>query len=165
MFIFVILQLFKVMNRRRGSKFNLPILFYFVLLTFKVIDNMREEIEILLKRAGVFKRDAENDLKNKDFDICMFHLEQVAQLLIKAKLLEIKGSFQRTHSLRMLLLELAESWKKEEIKNFIEENKEVLRDLERAYISSRYIYEEFFEEEVKRAFEVVEKLKEMLWKG
>jgi len=153
------------MNRRRGSKFNLPILFYFVLLTFKVIDNMREEIEILLKRAGVFKRDAENDLKNKDFDICMFHLEQVAQLLIKAKLLEIKGSFQRTHSLRMLLLELAESWKKEEIKNFIEENKEVLRDLERAYISSRYIYEEFFEEEVKRAFEVVEKLKEMLWKG
>jgi len=95
----------------------------------------------------------------------MFHLEQVAQLLIKAKLLEVKGSFQRTHSLRTLLLELAESWKKEEIKEFIEENKEVLRDLERAYISSRYIYEEFFEEEVKRAFEVVEKLKEMLWKG
>jgi HEPN domain-containing protein len=126
---------------------------------------MKEEIEILLKRAEVFKRDAENDFKNKDFDICMFHLEQAAQLLIKAKLLEIKGSFQRTHSLRTLLLELAESWKKEEIKKFIEENKEALRDLERAYISSRYIYEEFFEEEVKRAFEVVEKLKEMLWKS
>ncbi|MCC5994376.1 MAG: HEPN domain-containing protein [Candidatus Aenigmarchaeota archaeon] len=126
---------------------------------------MREEIELFLKRAEVFKRDAENDFKNKDFDICMFHLEQAAQLLIKAKLLEIKGSFQRTHSLRTLLLELAENWKKEEVKKFIEENKEVLRDLERAYISSRYIYEEFFEEEVKRAFEVVEKLKEMLWKG
>jgi len=126
---------------------------------------MREEIEILLRRAEVFKRDAENNFKNKNFDICMFHLEQTAQLLIKAKLLEVKGSFQRTHSLRALLLELAESWKKEEIKNFIEENKEVLRDLERAYISSRYIYEEFFEEEVKRAFDVVEKLKEMLWKG
>jgi HEPN domain-containing protein len=143
----------------------LPILFYFALLTFKVIDNMREEIEILLRRAEVFKRDAENDFKNKNFDICMFHLEQAAQLLIKAKLLEIKGSFQRTHSLRALLLELGESWKKEEIKKFIEENKEVLRDLERAYISSRYIYEEFFEEEVKRAFDAVEKLKEMLWKG
>ena len=126
---------------------------------------MREEIEILLKRAEVFKRDAENDFKNKNFDICMFHLEQAAQLLIKAKLLEIKGSFQRTHSLRTLLLELAESWKKEEVKKFIEENKKVLRDLERAYISSLYIYEEFFEEEVKRTFEVVEKLKEMLWKG
>jgi HEPN domain-containing protein len=125
---------------------------------------MREEIEILLKRAEVFKEDAENDFKNKNFDVCMFHLEQAAQLLIRAKLLEVKGSFQRTHSLRALLLELAESWKKEEIKKFIEENKEVLRDLERAYISSRYIYEEFFEEEVKRAFDVVEKLKEMLWK-
>jgi HEPN domain-containing protein len=70
---------------------------------------MKEEIEILLKRAEVFKRDAENDFKNKNFDICMFHLEQAAQLLIKAKLLEVKGSFQRTHSLRALLLELAES--------------------------------------------------------
>ena len=125
---------------------------------------MKEEIKILLKRAEVFKRDAENDFKNKDFDICMFHLEQAAQLLIKAKLLEIKGSFQRTHSLRTLLLELAESWKKDEIKKFIEENKEILRDLERAYISSRYIYEEFFDEEVKRAFQLYEKLKEVLWR-
>jgi len=124
-----------------------------------------EEIEILLKRTEAFKKDAENDFKNKNFDVCMFHLEQTTKLLIKAKLLEIKGSFQRTHSLRALLLELAESWKKEEVKKFIEENKEVLRDLERAYISSLYIYEEFFEEEVKRAFDIVEKLKEILWKG
>ena len=39
-----------------------------------------------------------------------------------------------------------------------------LRDLERAYISSRYIYEEFFDEEVKRAFQLYEKLKEVLWR-
>jgi HEPN domain-containing protein len=126
---------------------------------------VKEEIEIFLKRAEIFKQDAEVDFKNKNFDICMFHLEQVAQLLVKAKLLEIKGSFERTHSLRRLLLELAERWKKKEIENFIQENREVLRDLERAYISSRYIYEEFFEEEVKRAFDVLEKLKNLLWKG
>ena len=70
---------------------------------------MKEEIEILLKRTEAFKKDAENDFKNKNFDVCMFHLEQTTKLLIKAKLLEIKGSFQRTHSLRALLLELAES--------------------------------------------------------
>jgi HEPN domain-containing protein len=126
---------------------------------------MKEEIEILLRRAEAFKRNAQNDFENKNFDISMFHLEQAMKLLIKAKLLEVKGSFQKSHSLRTLLLELAENCKKEEIKKFIEENKEVLRDLERVYISSRYIYEEFFEEEVKRAFDVVEKLKEMLWKG
>lgn len=126
---------------------------------------MREEIEIFLRRAEIFKQDAEVDFKNKNFDICMFHLEQAAQLLVKAKLLEIKGSFERTHSLRRLLLELAEGWKKKEIENFIQENREVLRDLERSYISSRYIYEEFFEEEAKRAFDALEKLKNLLWKG
>jgi hypothetical protein len=36
--------------------------------------------------------------------------------------------------------------------------------LERAYISSRYFFEEFFEEEVLNAFEFVKKLKEFLWK-
>jgi HEPN domain-containing protein len=126
---------------------------------------VREEIEIFLRRAEIFKQDAEVDFKNKNFDICMFHLEQAAQLLVKAKLLEIKGSFERTHSLRRLLLELAEGWKKKEIENFIQENREVLRDLERSYISSRYIYEEFFEEEAKRAFDALEKLKNLLWKG
>jgi HEPN domain-containing protein len=39
-----------------------------------VVD-LREEIEILLKRAEAFKRDAEVDYKNGDFDISMFHLE------------------------------------------------------------------------------------------
>jgi HEPN domain-containing protein len=100
---------------------------------------MKEEIKVFLERAEIFEREA--------------------------KLLEIKGSFERTHSLRRLLLELAEKWDRKEIENFIQENKEVLRNMERAYISSRYIYEEFFEEEVKKAFEVVEKLKKLLWKG
>ncbi len=33
----------------------------------------------------------------------MFHIEQSMQLLIKAKLLDLKGNFERTHSLRKLL--------------------------------------------------------------
>jgi len=84
----------------------------------------------------------------------MFNLEQAAQLLIKAKLLDIKGYYEKTHSLRKLLLELREVWRKKEItkSKFIEENKKQLRDLERAYITSRYFFEEFFEDEVKRCF-------------
>jgi len=39
-----------------------------------------------------------------------------------------------------------------------------LRNLERAHISSRYLYEEFFEDEVENAFETVKKLEEILWK-
>jgi HEPN domain-containing protein len=74
---------------------------------------VREEIELFLNRAEIFRRDAEFDFKNGDYDISMFHLEQGFQLLIKAKLLEVKGSYPRFHSLRRLLLELAESWNRE----------------------------------------------------
>lgn len=126
---------------------------------------MREEIELFLRRAEIFRRDAEFDFRNGNYDICMFHLEQAFQLLIKAKLLEVKGSYSRTHLLRRLLLELAENWNRDDVLRFIEEYKTVLRDLERAYISSRYTYEEFFEEEVKRAFHAYEELRKLLWRS
>ena len=120
---------------------------------------------MLKRRADVFIENAKYNFKHKQFDICMFHLEQAAQLLIKAKLLDLKGVFQKTHSLRALLTELMkEGWKSREIREFIEKNKKVLRNLERAYISSRYLYEEFFEDEVENAFETVKKLEEILWK-
>jgi HEPN domain-containing protein len=66
----------------------------------------------------------------------MFHPEQGFQLLIKAKLLEVKGSNPRSHSLRRLFLELAESWNREGVMRFIEEYMTALRDFERAYISA-----------------------------
>ncbi len=48
---------------------------------------MKEEVEFLLRRAEVFKRDAKYDFENNDFDVCMFHIEQAApNLLVKAKL-------------------------------------------------------------------------------
>ncbi len=125
---------------------------------------MKEEVAIFLRRAKVFETDAKHDFERGDFDICMFHLEQAAQLLIKAKLLDIKGLFERTHSLRRLLSDLAKIWKKKEIMDFIKRNRKVLRDLERAYVSARYISEEFFEDEVKEAFRVVKELRDLLWK-
>ena len=125
---------------------------------------MKEIIKVFLRRARVFENDARNNFKNGDFDIAMFHLEQAAQLMVKAKLLDLKGSFQRTHSLRRLLSELSDLTGSDELKRFIDMNKRVLRDLERAYISSRYIYDEFFEEEVKEAFRVVNELRRILWR-
>ena len=105
---------------------------------------MKEEIEMFLKRAEKFEKTAKFNFENKDFDIAMFNIEQAFQLLIKAKLLEIKGSFQKTHSLRKLIEELINSnFKRIELSKFLEKNKKVLRDLERAYITSRYLYEEF----------------------
>ena len=125
---------------------------------------MKKEIEMFLEKAKKFKENAIYNFKNKNFDLAMFNLEQAAQLLIKAKLLDIKGYYEKTHNLRKLLLELKDVWKKEELKKFIEENKKQLRDLERAYITSRYFFEEFFEDEVKRCFDLLEKLWNLLWK-
>ncbi|MCS7121541.1 MAG: HEPN domain-containing protein [Archaeoglobaceae archaeon] len=74
------------------------------------------------------------------------------------KLLNDKGYFERTQSLRKLLLEFQD---KESVKEFLEKYKKVLRNLERAYVSSRYYFEEFFEDEV---VEALEELRNLLWK-
>ncbi|MEM1671538.1 MAG: HEPN domain-containing protein [Archaeoglobaceae archaeon] len=121
---------------------------------------MREEIELYLKRAKKFEENAKFNFERKDYDIAMFHIEQAMQLIIKAKLLDEKGYFERTHSLRKLLHEL----KNDEVKKFVEKYEKVLRDLERAYITSRYYFEEFFEDEVLRAFEALREIRAILWK-
>ena len=50
-----------------------------------------------------------------------------------------------------------------DLENFVEMNWNVLRNLEFAYIASRYLPEEFREEEVKEALKLYSKLREMLW--
>ncbi|MFN3384020.1 MAG: HEPN domain-containing protein [Archaeoglobaceae archaeon] len=121
---------------------------------------MKEEIELYLRRAKKFEENARFNFERKDYDLAMFHIEQAMQLLIKAKLLNDRGYFERTHSLRRLLSEL----KDEGVAEFIEKYKRVLRDLERAYVSSRYYFEEFFEEEVVEAFKALEELRKIVWK-
>jgi len=125
---------------------------------------VKEDVKYLIRRAEAFIRDAKYDLENGDYDVAMFHIEQALQLLIKAKLLDLKGSYEKTHSLRRLRGELSKIYKEREIKEFIEENKRLLRDLERAYISSRYFYEEFFPEEVEEALSLYTKLRDLLWR-
>ncbi|HEW94410.1 MAG TPA: HEPN domain-containing protein [Thermoprotei archaeon] len=125
---------------------------------------MKEEIKFLLKRAESFFRDAKYDYENRDYDLAMFHIEQAIQLLIKAKLLDLKGSYERTHSIRRLLSELSDLIESNRIREFIRENKKILRDLERAYISSRYYYEEFFPDEVENAMKIYRELRDILWR-
>jgi len=124
---------------------------------------MKKEVEILLKRAEGFLKDALEDLKRGDYDLAMFHIEQACQLMLKAKILEIAGYYERTHSLRKLLSDLSTVFKKTEIEEFISKNWTSLRNLEFAYITSRYLPEEFKKEEVEAALELYKKLREILW--
>ncbi|MCS7144063.1 MAG: HEPN domain-containing protein [Archaeoglobaceae archaeon] len=122
---------------------------------------MKEEIELYLRRAEKFEANAQFNFDRKDYDLAMFHIEQAMQLLIKARLLNEKGYFERTHGLRRLLSEFQD---KEGVREFVEKYKKVLRNLERAYVSSRYYFEEFFEDEVVEAFKALEELRSLLWK-
>jgi len=124
---------------------------------------MKREIEVLLKRAEGFIKDALEDVKREDYDLAMFHIEQACQLIIKAKFLELTGYFEKTHSLRQLLSSLSKIFKEREIKEFLEKNWNIFRDLEFAYISSRYLPEEFRKEDVEKALKLYENLKRLLW--
>ncbi len=124
---------------------------------------MKEEIKFYIERADKFIKNAKFNYENKDYDLAMFHIEQAMQLLIKAKIMDLKGYFERTHNLRKLLADLKDI-EKEEIEEFLENYKTELRNLERAYITSRYFFEEFFKEEVEKSFEAFDKLKKILWK-
>ena len=124
--------------------------------------DMKEEIKMYLERAEKFKKNAQFNFENGDYDLAMFHIEQACQLMIKAKLLDLKGYFERTHSLRKLLSEVIDVV--EGVEEFLNKYKVVLRNLERAYITSRYYFEEFFKEEVEEAFKALEELRKILWK-
>ncbi len=124
---------------------------------------MKKEIEIMLKRAEGFVDDALHDFKKKRFDLALVHIEQAMQLTIKAKLLDLKGYFEKTHSLRKLLEELAEIWKTKEIKSFLEKYRETLKIIEFSYIAGRYLMEEFEKEDVEKALEVYKELRLLLW--
>ena len=124
---------------------------------------MKGDVEVLLRRAEGFIKDALEDLKRGDYDLAMFHVEQASQLIVKAKLLDLTGYFEKTHSLRRLLKDLSTVMQSEELDDFVEENWSVLRNLEFAYIASRYLPEEFRKDEVEEALRVYKKLREMLW--
>jgi HEPN domain-containing protein len=62
---------------------------------------MRKVYQNFLEREKTFYEGAKIDfLKN---DVAVFHLEQVARFLIKAKLLETFRDFPKTHDIRELL--------------------------------------------------------------
>lgn len=127
---------------------------------------MKEEVELYLKRAEKFRKNAEFNFGNEDHDLAVFHIEQAMQLLLKAKMLDLKGYFERTHSLRKLLCDLKETEAVEatEVERFLKKYRTELRDLERAYITSRYYFEEFFKEEVEEAFKALDELRKILWR-
>ncbi|MEM4977338.1 MAG: HEPN domain-containing protein [Desulfurococcaceae archaeon] len=123
-----------------------------------------EEVEILRGRAKTFLKYAKEALERGDFDFACFLSEQAAQLFVKSVILELVGEVPRLHRVRELLYLLSRSVPEVEkpITKFIEENREGLRALDDAYITSRYMPYTYTREDAETLVKLAENLIEFL---
>lgn len=110
--------------------------------------------EKLKERSLYFLEIFKKDLKNKKFDVGMFHVEQALQLALKAFLLKNFGDFPKIHDLKILF----EKIDNEKVKKLAEEKWYIIEILNDAYIASRYLPREYGEKELKEAIEFVEEI-------
>jgi len=117
-----------------------------------------EEAEIIRRRAEAFLRNAERLIAEKEWDLAVFNLEQYCQLILKYKLLVRRGSYPRTHSLRVLIRIIGEEVPK--ILELVESERYLhyIARLEEAYITSRYLPYTYEEREVVDLYKFVVKV-------
>jgi len=77
-------------------------------------------------------------------------------------LLEVTGEFPRTHNLAILLKELSNVFRENEVKEFIKTEMESLTKMADVYVTSRYYTREFYREEIENLFRAANKIKELL---
>jgi len=124
---------------------------------------MDQRGNFLKDKAERFLENAYELFKKEQYDLCAFNVEQAIQLFLKYKLWEELGDFEKTHQISKLLKDLEEISKEpQKITSLIEKYKEVIADLEVAYIESRYLPVRFFKEQTKKMLDFAEKLREFL---
>jgi len=104
-----------------------------------------EKAELIRRRAEAFLRNAERLIAEREWDLAVFNLEQYCQLILKYKLLVMRGSYPRTNSIRRLIRIIGEE--NPRLLELIEDERHLhyIARLEEAYIASRYlpyVYEE-----------------------
>jgi HEPN domain-containing protein len=112
-------------------------------------------MEFLKKKALRFYTKALESYEKCEYDFAMFFVEQSIQLGLKFLISKKYGEMPKTHSFR-ILFELAE------MKEFYEENLDVLREIELAYTASRYFDVEYTKKAVEKSLEVLKKFLERL---
>jgi HEPN domain-containing protein len=119
--------------------------------------------EFLRDRAERFFRNARELFARGEYDLAAFNLEQSSQLFLKHALWKKLGDFEKVHRISVLLEDLREVSKdKQTVDGFITTHKEVIADLEMAYIESRYLPAQFFKEQVQKMIDFVEQLRSFI---
>ena len=115
-----------------------------------------EEVETLLRRSGDYMELANSAFEREKYDAAIFLAEQALQLYLKAILVKYANLRVRSHSLRELLYRLGQIFKLEErVEEFIRANRKLLRELEDAYIGTRYEAKSYYREDAEELIEFV----------
>lgn len=118
----------------------------------------KEEVELFLRRARNFLEGAKERYKKDDWDLTCFMAEQSAQLFLKAVILEKRGEFLRTHSLRQSFSILANLIQNYELKY----DRKSLLLLEGAYLNSRYINFSYNKEDAEEILNIVQEVLDLV---
>lgn len=119
----------------------------------------KSEGEFLKERAQEFLTNAIDLLKKGFFALTAFNLEQASQLYLKYFLFLKLGDYPKIHSLKDLLEDIGETYKKEkETERIWKKNLSLIRNLENAYLTSRYFSVRFEKEEVEQMLKFVKDL-------
>lgn len=119
--------------------------------------------EFLKDRADRFLRNALELFNREEYDLAAFNLEQASQMFLKYALWKKLGDFEKIHQISGLLEDFLEvSGDSRKVGDFIANNKEVIADLEAAYIESRYLPAQFFKEQIEKMINFAENLKSLI---
>lgn len=112
--------------------------------------------EFLKKRGLRFFEEAAWDFEKEYYDFCLFHTEQMLQLLIKYLIAIKTDDFPRIHSISRLFKTVADLYG-ENAMDFYRDNVSVITALEEAYIGARYLDIEFDKDIAAEALKFAEK--------
>ncbi|EHR79357.1 DNA-binding protein [Thermococcus litoralis DSM 5473] len=115
-----------------------------------------EEVEVLLQMSEDYMELANSAFEGKKYDAAIFLAEQALQFYLKALLIKYADVRLRTHSVRELLAALGKALESEEkVADFIRSHRSLLRELEDAYIGTRYEPRRYYREDAEELMEFV----------
>ncbi|WP_082781382.1 HEPN domain-containing protein [Thermococcus peptonophilus] len=122
-----------------------------------------EEVEVLLQRSEDYMELAESAFGEEKYDAAIFLAEQALQFYLKALLIKYANVRLRTHSVRELLAALGKALEAEEkVVDFIRSHRSLLRELEDAYIGTRYEPRRYYREDAEELMEFVREVMDFL---
>jgi HEPN domain-containing protein len=115
-----------------------------------------EEVEVLLRRSDDYMELADSAFEGKKYDAAIFLAEQALQFYLKSLLIKYADLRLRTHSVRDLLATLGKALEVEDrVADFVRSHRSLLRELEDAYIGTRYEPRRYYREDAEELIEFV----------